>query len=196
MTYVGLIVTFTLVNNLVLSTFLGLCPILGVTRRSSSAMTLGLATTFMMALGSLVTWLIRSVVLAPLGLGALQTLLFVLVLYALGHYVELLVERVSPALHRLAGRSIRLMATNCAVLGIVLIAARAEYTALESVVAGVAAGAGYLLVAVVLSAIREQLETEWVPRPFRGLPIAFVSAGLMALALFAFDRAFLQHLVG
>lgn len=196
MTYIGLLVTFTLVNNLVLSSFLGLCPILGVTRRSGGALSLGLATTFMMALGSLATWIVRSLILAPLGLDVLQTVLFVLVLFALGHYLEILVERVSPALHRLVGRSIRLMATNCAVLAIVLIAARAEYSALESLVAGAAAGVGYLLVAAVLSAIREQLETEWVPRPFRGLPITFVSAGLMALALFAFDRAFLHNLVG
>lgn len=195
MSYVGIIVTFVLINNLVLTYFLGLCPVLGATRRTGAAVGMGLAATFVMALGSLVTWTLHTLVLAPLGIEFLRTFVFVLIIAAIGHYLEVAVERLSPALHHAVGRYLPVISTNCVVLGIALLVARADYTALESLVAGAAAGVGFLLVALVVSAIRERLEIEWVPRAFRGVPIAFISTGLVALAFLAFDHAFLQNLI-
>lgn len=196
MTYVGIIVTFVLVNNFVLTYFLGLCPVLGASRRAGTSAGLGLAATFLMAVGSLATWTLRRLILVPLGLTFLQTIVFVIAIIALGHYLERLIQSVSPALHRSVGKYLPVVSTNCVVLGIALVAARAEYTALESLVAGASAGAGFLIVAVLVSAIREKLEIEHIPRALRGMPIAFITTGLMALALLAFDQAFLQGLIG
>lgn len=196
MSYVGIILTYVLVSNFVLTYFLGICPLVGASRSPAAAAGIGLAATFMMSLSALVTWAVRSWILLPLGIGFLQTLVFVLLIWALGHYLEVLVRWASAALYRLVGRYLPVISVNCVVLGIVLIAARNEYTAFESLVAGMAAGIGYLLAAVVISTIREKLETEWVPRVFRGIPIVFITAGLMALALLAFDRAFLGNIVG
>ena len=196
MSYVGIIVTFVLVNNFVLTYLLGICPVVGVSRRPGSATAMGLAATFMMSLGALVTWAFRTWVLEPLGIGFLQTLVFVIEIAALGFYVERLLEKAMPTLHRLVGRYLPIISTNCVVLGIAFVASRSEYTAPESLVAGVSAGVGFLLVLVFVSTIRERLETEWVPAIFRGVPIAFITTGLIALAFLAFDQAFLQNLVG
>ncbi len=196
MSYVGIILTFVLVNNLVLTYFLGLCPVIGASRRVDSSIGLGLASVFVMATGSLLTWALRTWILAPLGLLFLQTFVFVLAILALGHYLERLIETVAPALHRSVGKYLPIVSTNCVVLGIALIAARADFGPLESLVAGVSAGGGILIVMVVIAAIREKLETEAVPPALRGVPIAFITTGLMALAILAFDQAFLQNLVG
>jgi electron transport complex protein RnfA len=194
--YVGIIVTFVLVNNFILTYFLGICPVVGASRNPRSSLGLGLAATFVMSLGALVTWMLRTWVLVPLGVAFLQTFVFVMVIAALGHYLEQLIRTVAPALHRLIGKYLPLISINCVVLGIALIAVRSEYSALESLVAGFSAGLGFLLVAVVIASIREQLNVEWVPRAFRGVPIAFITTGLMALAFLAFDQAFLRNVVG
>ena len=196
MSYAGIIVTFVLVNNLVLTYFLGLCPVLGASRRTGAAVGLGLAATFVMGLGSLVTWTLYTLVLSPLGIEFLRTFVFVLTIAAIGHYLEVAIERLSPGLHYAVGRYLPMISTNCVVLGIALIVARGDYSALESLVAGVSAGVGFLLVALVVSSIRERLEIERVPPAFRGIPIAFISTGLVALAFLAFDRAFLQSILG
>ncbi|MFP4112785.1 MAG: electron transport complex protein RnfA [Spirochaetota bacterium] len=196
MSYVSIIVTFVLVNNLVLTHFLGLCPVIGSSRRVESAFGLGVAASFVMSVGSLITWALRSWLLMPLGIAFLQTFVFVLVLAALGHYLGVVIESVSPALHRSVGKYLPLISVNCVVLGIALVASRADYAALESLVAGLAAGIGFLLAAVVVASIRERLEREWVPRVFRGTPIAFITTGLVALAFLAFDQTFLGNLVG
>lgn len=196
MTYIGIMLTFVLVNNFVLTYFLGLCPILGGSGSRRTAAGLGLAAMVIMTVSALVTWALRTWVLAPLGVQFLQTFVFVLAIATLGYYLELLVERVAPALHRAVGRYFPIISTNCVVLGIALVASRSDYGPLESLVAGVSAGGGFLLVAVVMATIRERLETEWIPRVFRGTPIAFVTAGLLALAFLAFDQALLRNIVG
>lgn len=196
MSYVGILVTFVLVNNFVLTYFLGLCPIVGTSRSTRSALGIGAAATLVMTLGSLVTWTIGELVLVPLGVEFLRTIVFVLTIAAIGYYLELAVEKVAPVLHRIVGKYLPLISTNCVVLGIAFVIARGEYTALEGLVAGASAGIGFLLVALVVSSIRERLETEWVPRAFRGVPIAFISTGLVALAFLAFDQALLRNLVG
>ncbi len=196
MTYVGIIVTFVVVNNFVLTYFLGLCPVLGASRRAGMSVGLGLAATFLMAAGALATWALRRLILVPLGLGFLQTIVFVIAIMAIGYYLERLIQSISPALHRTVGKYLPVVSTNCVVLGIALVVARADYSALESLVAGASAGVGFLIVAVLVAAIREKLEIQAIPRPLRGMPIAFITTGLMALALLAFDQAFLQNLFG
>lgn len=196
MSYVAIIVTFVLINNFVLTYFLGLCPMLGASRRLGSSLGMGLAAMFIMSLSALVTWALRTWVLAPLGIGFLQTFVFVIVIAALGYYVELLIESAAPALHRLVGKYLPLITTNCIVLGIAFVASRSEFNAVESLIAGASAGFGFLLVLVIVSSIRERLEIEWVPAAFRGIPIAFITTGLVALAFLAFDQAFLQNLAG
>jgi electron transport complex protein RnfA len=135
-------------------------------------------------------------VLVPLGLEFLQTISFILVIAALVQLVEMVVQKISPPLYRALGIYLPLITTNCAVLGIALIAVRSEYNALESFVAGLAAGLGFLLAIVLMSTLREKMDSEWVPRPFRGTPIAFITGGLMALAFMAFDKGLLSGLVG
>ena len=196
MTYVGIIITFVFINNFILTQFLGLCPFIGVSRRIESAVGMGFAVIFVMSLASLVTWAVQNLVLVPLNLAFLQTITFILVIAALVQFVEMVIQKVSPALYKALGIYLPLITTNCAVLGIALIAVRSGYTAPESFVAGFAAGVGFLLAIVLMSALREEFDTEWVPKPLRGMPIAFITAGLMALAFMAFDKALLTNLIG
>lgn len=196
MTYVGIILTFTLVNNFVLTQFLGLCPFIGVSKNVDSAVGMGFAVTFVMSLASVTTWAVYRLVLVPLSLQYLQTIAFILVIAALVQLVELAIQKVSPPLYQALGVYLPLITTNCAVLGIALIAVRNEYGPLESLVGGFAAGVGFFIAIVMMSYLRERLESEWVPKVFRGAPIAFITGGLMALAFMAFDRALLRNLLG
>jgi electron transport complex protein RnfA len=196
MSYVGIIITFVFVSNFILSQFLGLCPFIGVSRRMDSALGMGFAVIFVMSLASLATWAVFRLILVPLRLEYLQTIAFILIIAALVQFVEMVIQKISPPLYKALGIYLPLITTNCAVLGIALIAVRSNYNALESVVAGISAGLGFLLAIVLMSSIRERLDMEWVPKPFRGIPIAFVTAGLMALGFMAFDKALLKNLIG
>jgi electron transport complex protein RnfA len=196
MTYIGIIITFVLINNFILTQFLGLCPFIGVSRKMDSAVGMGFAVIFVMSMASLITWVIYHLILIPLQLEFLQTITFILIIAGLVQFVEMVVQKISPPLYKALGIYLPLITTNCAVLGIALIAVRNNYNALESFVAGFAAGGGFLLAILVMSSIREKLDAEWVPKPFRGIPISFVTAGLMALAFMAFDRALLKNLLG
>ena len=196
MTYLGILITFVFVNNFILTQFLGLCPFIGVSKNVESAVGMGFAVTFVMALASLATWFINSFILVPLGLEFLQTISFILVIASLVQLVELVIQKISPPLYKALGIYLPLITTNCAVMGIALIAVRSGYNALESFVAGFAAGLGFLLAILLMSTIREKLDMEWIPRPFRGVPIAFITGGLMALAFMAFDKALLNNLIG
>lgn len=196
MTYIGIIITFALINNFILTQFLGLCPFIGVSRKMDSAVGMGFAVIFVMSMASLATWVLYRLILVPLGIEFLQTITFILIIATLVQFVEMVIQKISPPLYKALGIYLPLITTNCAVLGIALIAVRSDYDALESFVAGFAAGLGFLLAILVMSSIREKLDTEWVPKPFKGIPIAFVTAGLMALAFMAFDKALLRNLVG
>ena len=196
MTYIGIIITFVLINNFILTQFLGLCPFLGVSRKIDSAVGMGFAVIFVMSLASLTTWVIYHLILIPLGIEFLQTITFILIIAALVQFVEMVIQKISPPLYKALVIYLPLITTNCAVLGIALIAVRNNYDALESFIAGFAAGVGFLLAILVMSSIREKLDLEEVPKPFRGIPIAFVTAGLMALAFLAFDKALLKNLLG
>jgi electron transport complex protein RnfA len=149
-----------------------------------------------MALASISTWAIYNYVLIPLDIVFLQTITFILVIAALVQFVELVIQKISPALYKALGIFLPLITTNCAVLGIALINVRYDYSALESFIAGIAAGIGFLLAILLMSTIRVKLDSEWVPKAFRGIPIAFITGGLMALAFMAFDNALLNNLLG
>lgn len=196
MTYIGIIITFVFVNNFILTKFLGLCPFIGVSKNVESALGMGFAVTFVMSIASLVTWIIYNFVLIPLNITFLQTITFILVIATLVQLVEMIIQKISPPLYKALGIYLPLITTNCAVLGIALIAVRNDYAALESFVAGFAAGLGFLLAITLMSTIREKLDTEKIPKAFRGVPIAFITGGLMALAFMAFDKALLKNLLG
>lgn len=196
MSYIGIIITFVFINNFILTQFLGLCPFIGVSKNVESAVGMGFAVTFVMALASISTWAIYNYVLIPLNIVFLQTITFILVIAALVQFVELVIQKISPALYKALGIFLPLITTNCAVLGIALINVRNNYSALESFIAGIAAGLGFLLAILLMSTIRVKLDSEWVPKPFRGIPIAFITGGLMALAFMAFDNALLNNLLG
>jgi electron transport complex protein RnfA len=194
--YVGIIITFVFINNFILAQFLGLCPFIGVSRNTDSAVGMGFAVIFVMSMASLATWAVYRLILVPLHIEYLQTISFILIIAALVQLVEMVIMKISPPLYKALGIYLPLITTNCAVLGIALIAVRSDYNAMESFVAGIAAGIGFLLAIVVMSTIRERLDKEWVPKPFRGVPISFITAGLMALAFMAFDKALLKNLLG
>jgi electron transport complex protein RnfA len=196
MTYIGIIITFVFINNFILTQFLGLCPFIGVSKNVESAVGMGFAVTFVMSIASLVTWIIYNYILIPLNITFLQTITFILVIATLVQLVEMVIQKISPPLYKALGIYLPLITTNCAVLGIALIAVRNNYNALESFVAGFAAGLGFLLAIVLMSTLRERLDTERVPKAFRGVPIAFITGGLMALAFMAFDKALLKNLLG
>lgn len=196
MTYIGIIITFVFINNFILTQFLGLCPFIGVSKNVESAVGMGFAVTFVMSIASLVTWIIYNLILIPLNITFLQTITFILVIATLVQLVEMVIQKISPPLYKALGIYLPLITTNCAVLGIALIAVRNNYNALESFVAGFAAGLGFLLAIVLMSTLREKLDTERIPKAFRGIPIAFITGGLMALAFMAFDKALLNNLLG
>lgn len=196
MTYVGIIITFVFVNNFILTQFLGLCPFIGVSKNVESAVGMGFAVTFVMSMASLITWAVFNFILVPMNVEFLQTITFILVIASLVQFVEMIIQKISPPLYKALGIYLPLITTNCAVMGIALIAVRNEYNAIESFIAGVAAGLGFLLAIVLMSTIREKLDNEWVPKMFRGAPIAFITGGLMALAFMAFDNALLRNLIG
>lgn len=196
MSYLGILITFVFINNFILTQFLGLCPFIGVSKNVESAVGMGFAVIFVMALASLATWAIQNLILVPLNIAFLQTITFILVIAALVQLVEMVIQKISPPLYKALGIYLPLITTNCAVLGIALIAVRSNYNALESFVAGFSAGLGFLLAILLMSTLRERLDLEWIPKPLKGVPIAFITGGLMALAFMAFDKALLKNLIG
>jgi electron transport complex protein RnfA len=197
MTYIGIIITYVFIQNFILTQFLGLCPFIGVSKKLDSAVGMGFAVIFVMTIASITTWTIYNFILIQFNLEYLHTIVFILVIAALVQLVEMIVQKVSPPLYKSLGIYLPLITTNCAVMGIALIAVvRESYGPLESFVAGSAAGVGFLIAIVFMSALREKFDSEWIPKPFRGTPIAFITAGLMALAFMAFDKALLENLIG
>ena len=196
MSWLGIIITFALIDNVILSRLLGICPCVGASGHMRAAMRRAAWTGALMALSALAAWTLDSLVLRPLDLGFLRTPAFVLVVAGLARLLEVVAARVPGPLAPPAGFSIHGSAANCAVLGVVLITSRGSYTPLECLVAGIAAGLGYALVIALMTAIREKLEVEQAPQWLRGLPLQLVSAGLLAYAFMAFDRAFLSRVLG
>lgn len=187
MTEIILILVGTvLVNNFVLTRFLGLCPFLGVSRNLDAALGMSLATAFVLTLSSASAYLLNRFLLIPFDLEYLRTLGFILVIAASVQFTELMVRRLSPELDQVLGIYIPLIATNCAVLGVALLNVNAAHSFVESLFFGFGAAAGFALVLVAFAALRERLEAADVPLPFRGTAIALITAGIMSLAFMGF----------
>ncbi|EPW8797017.1 electron transport complex subunit RsxA [Morganella morganii] len=185
--YLLLFVGTVLVNNFVLVKFLGLCPFMGVSKKQETAIGMGFATTFVMTLASVCSWLMDTFILIPLDILYLRTLSFILVIAVVVQFTEMVVRKTSPALYRLLGIFLPLITTNCAVLGVALLNINLSHNFLQSAVYGFGAAAGFSLVMVLFAAIRERLATADVPAPFRGASVGLVTAGLMSLAFMGFS---------
>lgn len=194
MRIIAILLTYVFINNFILVKFLGLCPFIGVSKNSESAVGMGLAVTFVTGTASVVCWCIYHGLLEPFGLHYLQTIAFILVIAALVQLVEMVLRKMSPSLYKALGIFLPLITTNCAVLGIAIINIDESYNLIESFAAGIAAGIGFTMAIILMSNIREQLELKPVRKSFRGVPIAFISAGIMALAFMAFDNSLLTNL--
>lgn len=179
-------ISAAVVNNFVLAMFLGICPFIGVSNKTSSALSMGMATTFVMVLTAIVSWLLYFLVLVPYKMEFLQIPSFILVIAALVQFVEMVIKKVSQPLYRALGIFLPLITTNCAILGLALLLSMREYTFMQSVIFGLGAGAGFTLALFIMSGIREELELTDVPKAFRGAPITLITAGLLALAFMGF----------
>ena len=180
-------VSSALVNNVVLSQFLGLCPFLGVSKKVKTASGMGGAVIFVITLASAVCAVIYEFVLEPNGLAYLETIVFILVIAALVQFVEMFLKKFMPPLYQALGVYLPLITTNCAVLGIALTNVQKSYDILTSVVNGFATAAGFTIAIVILAGIREKMEYNDVPESFKGMPITMIAAGLMAIAFCGFS---------
>ena len=182
------------VNNYVLSRFLGICPFLGVSKKLGPAVGMGVSVTAVMLLASVVTWPIQRLLLDRLGLGYLQTVLFILVIAALVQMLELMLARFSPALHKSLGVYLPLITTNCAVLGVAINNINDGYTFVQSTVSALGCGLGFLLAMVLFSGLRSRIDESEIPKPFRGLAATLIAASFISLAFMGFagivDRLF------
>ncbi|WP_333606900.1 electron transport complex subunit RsxA [Arsukibacterium sp.] len=182
-----LLISTVLVNNFVLVKFLGLCPFMGVSSKLETAIGMSLATTFVLTLASVLSYLVDNYILAPMALSYLRTLSFILVIAVVVQFTEMVVHKTSPTLYRLLGIFLPLITTNCAVLGVALLNVNASHNFISSLVYGFGAAAGFSLVLVLFAAMRERLAAADVPLPFKGAAIAMITAGLMSLAFMGFS---------
>ncbi len=184
--YLLLFISTVLVNNFVLVKFLGLCPFMGVSKKIETAIGMGMATTFVLTLASVSSYLVETYILAPLGISYLRTLSFILVIAVVVQFTEMVVNKTSPTLYRLLGIFLPLITTNCAVLGVALLNINQNHNFIESIIYGFGAAAGFSLVLVLFASLRERISASDVPKPFQGASIAMITAGLMSLAFMGF----------
>ncbi|GAA76342.1 electron transport complex protein RnfA [Pseudoalteromonas sp. BSi20480] len=184
--YVLLLIGTVLVNNFVLVQFLGLCPFMGVSGKLDTAIGMSLATTFVLTLASVTSYLVNQYILIPLDIEFLRTMSFILVIAVVVQFTEMVVRKTSPTLYRLLGIFLPLITTNCAVLGVALLNIKEDHSFLQSAVYGFGAAVGFSLVLVLFAALRERLATADVPTPFKGASIAMITAGLMSMAFMGF----------
>jgi len=175
------------VNNFVLSKFLGLCPYIGVSKKIDSAVGMGMAVIFVMTMASTFTWLIQEYLLIPYQLEYLQTIAFILTIASLVQLVEMVIQKTAPSLYKALGVFLPLITTNCAVLGVSILNIQENYNFLGAILNGLFSGLGFTLVLVLMAGLRERLEKSEVPEAMKGMPIAFVIAGCMALAFLGFS---------
>ena len=183
----SIIVGSVLVKNILLAQFLGVCAFLGVSQKLESTIGMSAAVAFVMFMASAITWLVRNCILVPFHIEYLQTIAFILVIASLVQFVEMFVHKFSPALYDSLGIYLPLITTNCAVLGVAIMNVNAQYSFVEAVVNGLANAAGFALALILFAGIRERLEEGDVPKALQGAPIAFVSAGIMAIAFLGFS---------
>ena len=175
-----------LVNNYVFAQFLGICPFLGVSSKLQTATGMGIAVTFVVVISSAVTWCIQTFILTPFGLEYLQTVVFILVIASLVQFVEIVIKKSSPNLYTAMGVFLPLITTNCIVLGVAVLNIQENYNLIETVFSGLGASLGFFLALILMSSLREKLEFADIPKSLQGVPIALISAGLMALAFSGF----------
>lgn len=187
LTYVSIIITAIFINNIVLSQFLGICPFLGVSKKTSSALGMGAAVTFVTTLATVVAWLLQYYVLVPLQAEFLQTIVFILVIASLVQLLEIVIKKIAPALYQALGVFLPLITTNCAVLGVAILVVQKEFNLMESVAYGFATSIGFTLALWIFAGIREQLEITETPKGLRGVPLALISAGILAMAFMGFS---------
>ncbi|MCQ2216360.1 MAG: electron transport complex subunit RsxA [Bacteroidales bacterium] len=194
MGYILIIISAIFVNNVVLSQFLGICPFLGVSKKISTAAGMGAAVTFVLTLATIVTYLLQQYVLNPFNLQYLQTIAFILVIAALVQMVEIILKKVSPSLYQALGVFLPLITTNCCILGVAIMVGDGSYNAqgvevglLSGVVYAIATAIGFALALILFAGLREHLELMDVPKPLQGMPIALITAGIMAMAFIGFS---------
>ena len=175
-----------LVNNVVLSQFLGLCPFLGVSKKTKTAASMGAAVIFVIMIASAVTYAVHYMVLVPLGMEYMQTIVFILVIAALVQMIEMMLKKVSPAIYSALGVYLPLITTNCAVLGVAITNIQDGSTFTESMMNSLGTSVGFLIAIVIMAGIRERLEGNDIPKAFQGMPIVLITAGLMAIAFCGF----------
>lgn len=186
MEYILIIISAVFVNNIVLSKFLGICPFIGVSGKVETSLGMAGAVTFVIVIATMVTYLIQTYVLNKLGIGYMQTITFILVIAALVQLVEIILKKVSPSLYQALGIFLPLITTNCAVLGVALLAVQSEYNLIKSVVFALANSIGFGLALIIFAGLREQFELVNIPPAMKGVPIAFITAGLLAMAFMGF----------
>ena len=184
--FIIIIVGSALINNVVLSQFLGLCPFVGVSKKTNTATGMGAAVVFVMTIASLITSLIYNFILVRFDMKYLQTIVFILVIACLVQFVEMVLKKYSPPLYNALGVYLPLITTNCAVLGVALINVSEGYGVLNSIINGLGTAIGFTIAIVIMAGIRERIEYNDVPKSFQGSPIVLITAGLMAMAFFGF----------
>jgi Na+-translocating ferredoxin:NAD+ oxidoreductase subunit A len=186
MEYIIIIISAIFVNNIVLAQFLGICPFIGVSNKISTSLGMGGAVLFVITLATIVTWLVQMYVLKPLGIEFLQTIAFILIIAGLVQMVEIILKKVSPALYSALGVFLPLITTNCAVLGVAILTIQKDYNLMEGVVFAIANSVGFSFALIIFAGIREHLDLMEVPAGMKGVPIALVTAGILALAFMGF----------
>ncbi|HHT34140.1 MAG: electron transport complex subunit RsxA [Proteiniphilum sp.] len=187
MEYIGIIIVAIFVNNIVYSQFLGICPFLGVSKKVDTAIGMSAAVTFVLTIATLVTFLLYKGILAPFNLQYLQTITYILVIAALVQMVEIILKKISPSLYQALGVFLPLITTNCAILGVALLVIQKDFNLLESVVYAIATSIGFGLALIIFSGVREQLSLTRVPKAMQGMPIALITAGIIAMAFMGFS---------
>ena len=183
-----IVISSIFINNVIVSRFLGICPFIGVSKKLDTALGMGLSVTFVMTLSTMFCYLIQNCILVPLGIDFLQTLVFILVIASLVQMVEIVLKKVSYTLYSSLGIYLPLITTNCAILGIAILAvSNPEYGFLESVVFSFASSLGFILAILIFASLREKLESATIAKCFKNVPIAFITAGILALAFMGFS---------
>lgn len=187
MEIIGIIIVAILVNNVVFSQFLGICPFMGVSKKLDTAIGMGAAVTFVLTLATLVSFLIQKGILEPFGLEYLQTITFILVIASLVQMVEIIIKKISPPLYQALGVFLPLITTNCVILGVAILVIQKDYNLLESIIYAVSTAIGYAMALIIFSSIREQLTLTKIPKAMQGVPIALITAGILAMAFMGFS---------
>lgn len=182
-----IVISAVLVNNFVLSRFLGICPFLGVSKKTSTALGMSGAVVFVMTLAAAVTWLVQTYVLDKLGIGYMQTIAFILIIASLVQLVEIILKKFVPSLHAALGIFLPLITTNCAVLGMAVLAIQKNFTFVETVVFGFASSVGFALALVLFTGLREKIDRSNPPKAFKGVAIALITAALLSMAFMGFS---------